>query len=80
MQETWRPVKGYEGLYEISNQGRIKYLERVIYFNSVVNHQCVPRSSTIREHIVKPQFVFGDLYVTLIDKEGIRNRLRVSEL
>jgi len=24
MQEEWRPIKGYEGLYEVSNTGRIK--------------------------------------------------------
>src|SRR5687768_17537649 len=27
-QEVWKPIKGYEGLYEISNQGRVKSLER----------------------------------------------------
>lgn len=26
--EIWKPIKGYEGLYEISNMGRIKGLER----------------------------------------------------
>lgn len=34
MEEEWRPVKGYEGLYEVSNMGRIKSLhygeERVL--------------------------------------------------
>ena len=24
MQEIWKPIKGYEGLYEVSNFGRIK--------------------------------------------------------
>ena len=26
--EEWRPIKGYEGLYEVSNLGRVKSLER----------------------------------------------------
>lgn len=26
MEEEWRPVKGYEGLYEVSNIGRVKSL------------------------------------------------------
>lgn len=30
MQEEWRPVVGYEGLYEISNLGRVKSVERDI--------------------------------------------------
>ena len=25
-QEEWRPVVGYEGLYEVSNMGRVKSL------------------------------------------------------
>ena len=28
--EVWKPVKYYEGLYEISNYGRVKSIERVI--------------------------------------------------
>lgn len=27
--EEWRPVEGYEGLYEVSNLGRVKSLERI---------------------------------------------------
>ena len=30
MSEIWKPVKGYEGLYEISNHGRIKSLARTV--------------------------------------------------
>lgn len=28
MKEEWRPIKGYEGLYEVSNMGRVKSLHR----------------------------------------------------
>ena len=28
MEEEWRPIKGYEGLYEVSNMGRVKSLHR----------------------------------------------------
>ena len=30
MEEIWKPIKGYEGLYEVSNLGRIKTLSRTI--------------------------------------------------
>lgn len=33
--EEWRPIKGYEGLYEISNYGRVKSLYRIVERNSV---------------------------------------------
>ena len=26
--EVWKPVKGYEGLYEVSNKGRVRSVER----------------------------------------------------
>ena len=29
MNEVWRPVKGYEGLYEVSDYGRVRSLARV---------------------------------------------------
>ena len=33
MKEEWRPVRNYEGLYEVSNMGRIKSLERTVWDN-----------------------------------------------
>ena len=29
---AWKPVKGYEGFYEVSDQGEIKSLERKISY------------------------------------------------
>lgn len=29
--EIWKPVKGFEGLYEVSNMGRVRSLDRVVY-------------------------------------------------
>ena len=31
MKEEWRPVVGYEGLYEVSNMGRVKSVERTAW-------------------------------------------------
>jgi hypothetical protein len=30
--EIWKPIKGYEGLYDVSNFGRVKMLKRVTAF------------------------------------------------
>lgn len=30
MQETWKPIKNYEGYYEISNLGKVKSLDRLV--------------------------------------------------
>jgi len=31
MEEVWRPVDGYEGLYEVSNLGRVRTLPKIWY-------------------------------------------------
>lgn len=31
MREVWKDIKGYEGLYQVSNLGRVKSLDRVVY-------------------------------------------------
>lgn len=30
MIEIWKPIKGYEGIYEVSNKGRVKSLEDIL--------------------------------------------------
>lgn len=27
--EVWKPIKGYEGLYEVSNKGRVRTLDKM---------------------------------------------------
>lgn len=34
MAENWRPVVGYEGLYEVSDQGQVRSLDRVVVFKN----------------------------------------------
>ena len=55
MSEEWRDVAGYEGLYQVSDQGRVKSLER---------KDCLGR--TIKERILKPSPTkYGYLIVSL---------------
>lgn len=44
-EEVWKPVKGYEGLYEVSNYGRVKNL-------TTWNGKC---------HIPKPHIIHGSI-------------------
>ena len=34
MQEEWRPVPGYEELYEVSDRGRVRSLDRIVEYSS----------------------------------------------
>ena len=46
--ETWKDVKGYEGLYQVSDKGRVKSLERI----SIMKNGS---KRLIRERILKPR-------------------------
>ena len=39
MEEIWRDIKGYEGLYQVSNLGRVKSLERIVSNNHLVKEK-----------------------------------------
>ena len=43
MKESWQPVPGYEGLYEVSDQGRVRSLDRLVErknrWGSIATHQ-----------------------------------------
>lgn len=50
IQEIWKPIKNYEGLYEVSNLGRVKSLFHVVY--SIRNGSKLKK--TIYEKILSP--------------------------
>lgn len=39
MEEIWKDIKGYENLYQISNLGRVKSLERIDKSNHLVKEK-----------------------------------------
>ena len=56
-EEIWKPVVGYEGVYEVSNKGRIKSLERIVNTKNRKIHK--------RESIRNLKKHDGYYYVTL---------------
>lgn len=38
MQEIWKDIQGYEGLYQVSNLGRVRSLDRVIQYKNGSKH------------------------------------------
>lgn len=69
MQEEWKPIVGYEGLYEVSNFGQIKSLERITNNNIHIS-----------EHIQTQRIgETGYMYVGLC-KEGVKANKRVHRI
>lgn len=73
MSEEWRDVKGYEGLYQVSDQGRVKSLERTYIDKS-------GRKRTVKERILKPNVVYGGYLMVGLCAGGKPKKLRVHRL
>ena len=71
--EVWKPIRGFEGLYEISNKGRIKRVDRHIKdARGVIQH--------FPESILSPsKNKYGYLQTTL-RKDTIKYTVRVHKL
>ena len=73
--EEWRDIEGYEGLYQVSNEGRVKSLERYVNGNG---RGCL---KLIKERILK-QYLnpYGYPTVTLHDEDSNQKQYRVHRL
>lgn len=70
--EEWKNIKGYEGLYQVSNEGRVKGLAREVEFRGGVRHQ--------PERLLKPaRNSWGYLFVCLC-KNGKQKMYSVHRL
>lgn len=58
MNEVWRDISGYEGAYQVSNLGRVRSLDRIV-FNSGIGRYCGIKGRILKERFDK------DGYVTL---------------
>lgn len=52
MKEEWKPIEGYEGLYEVSSYGRVRSLKRKATSGRVLKPQ-LTKSGYLRVHLSK---------------------------
>ena len=74
MEEIWKDVPGYEGLYQVSNMGRVKSLKRTREMN-LPGHTTAPVNERIRK--------FGKslgYQEVVLSKDGINKHFRVHKL
>jgi NUMOD4 motif len=74
MTEIWRPLPGYENLYEISSHARIRSLERKVWVT-----RCSSRGHfrIVREHMLRP-FRHHGRFVIAVCKNGIQEQQTVK--
>jgi len=70
IQEEWRPVVGYEGLYEVSNLGRVRSVEHTIFHDGVYGGK-----RTIRSRILKPNYGKGPYYRVALCTSNEKKRI-----
>lgn len=72
--EIWKEIEGYEGLYEVSNKGRVKSLAKDIeYSNGAIHHY----PEIIRELQVMKN---GYVYVGLRSRDKVTKTIRVHRI
>lgn len=72
--EEWRPVVGYEGFYEVSDQGRVKSLSRHV-------HHAVYGSMKVNERFLEQTTDDKGYYVvTLYGKKKIKKTIQVHKI
>lgn len=71
MKEIWKDIKGYDGLYQISNLGNVKKIKNKKYN---INKKEVEEKE-INKYISIGKHKLGYKYVKLTDKNGIRKNL-----
>lgn len=72
MEEVWKDIRGYEQVYQVSNLGRVKSLERVVDFGRSYR--------TVHEMILK-QYIQNNGYVWVgLHKNNTQKRMLVHRL
>lgn len=72
MKEVFKDIKGFEGLYKISNLGRVKSLSRIVY-----NHL---GARTLKERILKGSLGSNGYYTVNLMKDNKYKPIAVHQL
>lgn len=62
MVEQWKNVIGYEGLYEVSNLGNVRSLDR--YTNAKNNKVRLVKGKLLKSYKLNSGYLIVDLYIT----------------
>lgn len=74
--EIWRPVKGYEGHYEVSNLGNVKSHDKTVYYK-IFGHTV---SQFFAGHILKQSHNNKGYMNVVLNKDGNKKTFKVHRL
>ena len=75
--EIWKPVMGYEGLYEVSNMARVRALDKISKHAYKYNKDAdVP----VDRRLLKPNFMKRGYALVTFHKNGVRKQITLHRL
>jgi hypothetical protein len=75
MNEIWKDIPGYEGLYQVSNIGRVKSLKRTFFSGKNLQIR-----KTYEENILAPRFYKKGYVYFGLSKDGVVKKLKAHRL
>lgn len=68
MEEIWKDIEGYENLYQVSNLGRVRSLDRIV------------NNKHIKGVILKPRKIKTGYYIVGLSNNGVQKSFRINRL
>lgn len=75
IQEIWRPIKNYEGLYEVSNLGNVRTLDKIIR-SAIRNNNFIKRKG----RDITPKYTKQGYQFVILYKEGKSKSMFIHRL
>ena len=72
MTEEWRPIEGYEGLYEVSNTGRVRSLDRYVRSKS--------KSYRLQKGSILSPFTTNGYLCVILQASQVTRKFRIHRL
>lgn len=72
--EIWKPIKGYEGYYDISNMGNVRVKDRIVYCGRGINPK-------IRKGRIRKQGIYRNGYKKItLSVNGVQSTILIHRL
>lgn len=71
--EIWKPIQNYESIYEVSNLGNVKSLDRIVKYKD--GRQCFCKGK-----ILKPSVDINGYLYAVLSKNGISTNVKIHRL
>ncbi len=72
MEEIWKDIKGYEGLYQVSNLGRVKSLDRYVNYKN--------KSKAVRKGVIRKAKIGKGYFLINLSKDGVKRFFLVHRI